>query len=335
MTSALRVAYDANGNTLSDPSGKQYSWDFENRLTQAIVPGTGTVAFKYDPFGRRIQKSSPLGTVNYLYDGRNLLEELDASSNVLARYNQGPSIDEPISELRGLATSYYQVDFLGSVTSLSNPAGALENTYTYDSFGNLTASSESVTNPLRFTAREFDPETGIYNYRFRYYDENIGRFLSEDPIGFGGGVDFYRYADGNPISANDPLGLETTVCYYPDTPVGHVGFGLPGEPFTSGFYPEDKWPSFYHPWGGLDGPGGVFPDNAPDERNKKCKVIPSSPKDDQCMFNCRRKWLSNPGDYKVATRQCTGFVRECLRECHLPAGNYNGPKPQPFFNGLP
>jgi len=50
-------AYDANGNTLSDPSGKSYSWDFENRLVQAVVPGTGTVAFKYDPFGRRIQKS--------------------------------------------------------------------------------------------------------------------------------------------------------------------------------------------------------------------------------------------------------------------------------------
>ena len=51
------MAYDANGNTLSDPSGKSYSWDFENRLVQAVVPGTGTVAFKYDPFGRRIQKS--------------------------------------------------------------------------------------------------------------------------------------------------------------------------------------------------------------------------------------------------------------------------------------
>jgi YD repeat-containing protein len=67
--------YDNNGNTLSDASGKSYTWDFENRLTQAIVPGQngGTTAFKYDPFGRRIQKSSPLGTTNYLYDGPELL----------------------------------------------------------------------------------------------------------------------------------------------------------------------------------------------------------------------------------------------------------------------
>ena len=56
--------YDANGNTLSDPSGKSHTWDFENRLVQAVVPGTngGTTTFKYDPFGRRIQKSGPLGT---------------------------------------------------------------------------------------------------------------------------------------------------------------------------------------------------------------------------------------------------------------------------------
>jgi YD repeat-containing protein len=67
--------YDANGNTLTDPSGKTYTWDFENRLTQAIVPGTGTVTFKYDPFGRRIQKSSPSATTNYLYDGNNSIED--------------------------------------------------------------------------------------------------------------------------------------------------------------------------------------------------------------------------------------------------------------------
>ncbi|HEX4921663.1 MAG TPA: RHS repeat domain-containing protein [Candidatus Bathyarchaeia archaeon] len=63
------TAYDANGNILTDASGKQYTWDFENRLTQDVVPGTGTTTFRYDPFGRRIQKSGPLGTTNYLYDG--------------------------------------------------------------------------------------------------------------------------------------------------------------------------------------------------------------------------------------------------------------------------
>jgi YD repeat-containing protein len=64
---------DANGNTLSDAQGRSYTWDFENRLVQATNPGVGTTTFKYDPFGRRIQKSGPLGTTNYLYDGDNLL----------------------------------------------------------------------------------------------------------------------------------------------------------------------------------------------------------------------------------------------------------------------
>ncbi len=75
--------YDNNGSTVTDPSGKSYTWDFENRLTQVVVPGTGTVTFKYDPFGRRIQKSSPSGTTNYLYEGPNLMEEVDSGGNVV------------------------------------------------------------------------------------------------------------------------------------------------------------------------------------------------------------------------------------------------------------
>jgi RHS repeat-associated protein len=200
--------YDANGNTLSDSSGKQYSWDFNNRLTQAIVPGVGTTTFRYDPFGRRIQKSGPLGTTNFLYDGPNLLEEVDNSGNVLARYTQDRDIDSPLSEFRGSTTSYYQADeALGSITSLSSGSGALANTYTYDSFGNLTASTGTLTNPFRYTGREFDSETGLYFYRARYFDSAAGRFISEDPIRFGGGVDFYPYVDNSPVNAVDPLGL--------------------------------------------------------------------------------------------------------------------------------
>src|SRR5580658_655869 len=132
-------AIDANGNTLSDASDKSYTWDFENRLTQAVVPSTGTVTFKYDPFGRRIQKSGPLGTTNYLYDGFNSIEELDGSGNILAKYSQGLDTDEPLSMLRSGVTSYFQADDLRSTTSLSSAAGALAKSYTYDAFGNLTA----------------------------------------------------------------------------------------------------------------------------------------------------------------------------------------------------
>jgi RHS repeat-associated protein len=201
--------YDANGNTLSDPSGKSYSWDFENRLVQAVVPGTngGTTTFRYDPFVRRIQKSGPLGTTNYLYDGGNLLEEADNSGNVLARYSEG-GIDEPFAELRSGTTTFYEQDGIDAVTSLSTSTAAMAKTYSYDAFGKLTASTGTLLNTLQYTARVFDPETGIYFYRARYYDAAAGRFLSEDPIGFvGGGLNFYDYVLGNPVLFNDPFGL--------------------------------------------------------------------------------------------------------------------------------
>ncbi len=206
-------AYDANGNTLTDPSGKQYTWDVENRLVQAVVPGTngGTTTFKYDPFGRRIYKSGPLGTTNYLYDGinskANVIDEVDNSGNILARYALTNNVDQPLAEVRGANTSYYEADVLGSVTSLSNPTAGLTNSYIYDAFGNLTTTSGTLANPFQFTGRDSDPETSLYYYRARYYAPQIGRFISEDPTQFGGGNNFFVYARNNPVRFNDPSGL--------------------------------------------------------------------------------------------------------------------------------
>jgi RHS repeat-associated protein len=81
-------------------------------------------------------------------------------------------------------------------------------TYQYDSFGKQTASSGSLTNPFQYTARELDPETSLYYYRARYYDQTAGRFLSEDPVGFNGGANFYAYVYNNPVLFVDPSGLQ-------------------------------------------------------------------------------------------------------------------------------
>ena len=137
----------------------------------------------------------------------NLLEEVDNSGNVLTRYTDTFNLDEALSEIRSGTTSYYEADGIGSTTSLSSSAAALVNTYTYDSFGKLTASTGTLTNPFQFTGREFDPETGIYQYRARYYDQTLGRFLSEDPAGFDGGRTFYSYVRNNPELLIDPTGL--------------------------------------------------------------------------------------------------------------------------------
>ncbi len=114
--------YDSNGNTRTVSGGNTYTWDFENHLTQVTLPGTaGTATFKYDPFGRRIQKAftvnSVTTTTNYIYDGANVVEEMDASGNQVARYSQGPGIDQPLSMTRGGVTSFYEADGLGSITS--------------------------------------------------------------------------------------------------------------------------------------------------------------------------------------------------------------------------
>lgn len=56
-----------------------------------------------------------------------------------------------------------------------------------------------------FTGRE-DGGSGLMYYRARYYDPVIGRFVSEDPLGFAAGVNFYNYVGGDPVNANDPMG---------------------------------------------------------------------------------------------------------------------------------
>ncbi len=216
-TSAATYAYDNNGNTVSKTTTAgttSYTWDFENRLSGVTLPGTGgTVNFKYDPFGRRIEKVAPTsGTTVYAYDGANVTAELGAGGNLLAYYTQGVGTDQPLAITETGGTYYYDPDGLGSITSLTNGSGQLATSYVYDSFGNLTASTGTIANPFQYTGREFDSETGLYSYRARYYDPNIGRFVGEDPIAFRGGVNFYIYGLNNPINLTDPSGFKTCDC---------------------------------------------------------------------------------------------------------------------------
>jgi len=204
--------YDNDGNTATkvDSTGTTtYNWDFENRMKSVTLPANGgTVTFKYDPFGRRIYKSSSSGTSVFAYDGDNLVEETNSSGTAVARYSQALNIDEPLAMLRSATTNYYEQDGVGSITSLSSGTGGLVQTYGYDSFGKQTSSSGSLTNPFQYTAREFDPETSLYYYRARHFDPTSGRFLSEDPMGFSGGEDFYSYVFNDPIYLTDPSGLQ-------------------------------------------------------------------------------------------------------------------------------
>ena len=207
--------YDANGNTLTDAAGRSYTWDFENRLAQVVVPGGPTVTFKYDPFGRRIQRVSASGIMNYLYDMGSIVAGLDGSGNVVAQYAQGTGIDEPLAMGQDNATGFYETDGLGSVTSLTNGVGTVTDKYSYGSFG-TTASAGMSANSFRYTGREWDSDTGLYYYRDRYYDPAASRFISEDPAAFDSGVNFYKYAGNRPTLLVDPQG-DSSLVYDPNT----------------------------------------------------------------------------------------------------------------------
>jgi RHS repeat-associated protein len=256
-TPTTTYTYDKNGNTSTkvDSSGTTtYAWDYENRLTSLTLPGSGgTVTYKYDPFGRRTQKVGPSGTTNYIYDGANVIEEVDGTGTVLARYSQGPGIDQPLSDVVSGVAKYYDADGLGSVTSLADISGSLTDTYTTDSFGKTTASSGTTRNPYRYTARDLDSETGLYYYRARYYDPQGGRFANEDPTGFEGGINLYSYVANNPVVRVDPTGLSfldfarssgTLRLYYADGSLAlecsAANRALGNGPWPSGWYYFDR-----------------------------------------------------------------------------------------------
>jgi YD repeat-containing protein len=133
-------------------------------MTSVTLPGTGgTVSFKYDPFGRRICKSSSIATSVYAYDGDNLIEETNAAGAVVARYSQGLNIDEPLAMLRSSATSFYNADGLGSITSLANAAGALAQTYTFGFVRKTNCFLRLTREPVPIHRRESDSETGLYS----------------------------------------------------------------------------------------------------------------------------------------------------------------------------
>jgi RHS repeat-associated protein len=202
----VSYTYDDNGNVLTktDSTGMtSYTWDFEDRLTSVNLPNASTTTLKYDPFGRRIQKG---GSV-FIYDNSRLIQESDTAGNLVARYIHGPAVDSPLAAYRGSVSEFYQTDGLGSVTSLTNTSGVVNQTYIYDSFGNISSTTGTFVQPFRYTGREFDTETGLLYYRARYYDASTGRFPSEDSARWAGsGVNFYIYSMNNPTNFRDPTG---------------------------------------------------------------------------------------------------------------------------------
>ena len=119
-------------------------------------------------------------------------------------YVHGPGIDEPL----GFGGSqYFIADGLGSIRQIVNAGGNVLNQYRYTAFGRMKQVQAAVGNTYTFTGREWDADAGLYYYRARWYDPEVGRFMSEDPIGFAGGdIDLYGYCLNDPLNFVDPQG---------------------------------------------------------------------------------------------------------------------------------
>jgi len=161
--------------------------------------------YQYDALGRRFQKTSKGQITKYFNDGWSVLFETNQAGVLGKSYVLGPRIDEILQS----AGQNYLYDGLGSVTGLANSSGAKSATYGYDVFGSLrfkSGTSANANNYL-FTGRELDPESTLYNYRNRYYNPSVGRFLTKDPIGLEGGINEYSYVENNPVNYVDAEGL--------------------------------------------------------------------------------------------------------------------------------
>ncbi len=234
---AYSLSYDGHGNLVTkqntaDPSETTtYTRDARNRLvsiTMSDAGGSSTASFKYDALGRRIERTVNQGgnpvTTQFIYDGIQMIGELQ-NGVLSATTLTGLNVDEVIArtvnisnvtQATPLQTKAYLTDALGSVFANARQDQTPETFYAYTPYGQtqtLGADPDSPQNSAQYTARENDGLIGgtnggsLYYYRARYYDPVLKRFISEDPIGLSGGMNPYAYAEGNPISATDPLGL--------------------------------------------------------------------------------------------------------------------------------
>jgi len=219
--------YDAEGNLtkkeeIATGNVTLLEWDYRNRLTSVVTyDSSGNIiksaSYTYDAFDRRIVKNvdsdgsgpAPASVESFVYDGTHIALTFDGNGNLTHRYLYGPGVDQIIADQNSSGQVLWALtDNQGTVRDVIDSNGVVLNHIQYDSFGQVTGETNpTVDFRFGYTGREFDEETGLYYYRARYYDPKVGRFISEDPIGFNGGdANLYRYVDNSPVNGTDPDG---------------------------------------------------------------------------------------------------------------------------------
>ncbi|WP_074996017.1 polymorphic toxin type 17 domain-containing protein [Streptomyces misionensis] len=225
-------------------SGKSHTWSYvwnaEDRLTEVVTPNGDRWRYAYDPLGRRISKhrvthdGSPADRVEFSWDDTRLGEQTLPDGKVIS-WDYEPDTHRPVTQtlhtrshvpegasfLSRLAeetgpesvTRFLAVitDNAGSPMELVTAQGEVvwqrRTTLWGTHVPSGTDDAESATCPLRFPGQYFDTESGLhYNY-FRYYDPEVARYVSPDPLGLDAAPDHHAYVDA-PLLLVDPLGLK-------------------------------------------------------------------------------------------------------------------------------
>jgi len=224
LTQAGTVAltYDSEGQ-LATKAGDSYSFDDAHRVTG--IAGSVSYQYKYDGSGNRLEATRNGVITRYIYDaGGNLLAEADGSNTIQKYYIYGNGLLGVVTSSGGYYC--YHFDGNGNTVALTDSSANVANKYAYAPFGAIANQQEVLSQPFKYVGKfgVISEPNGLYYMKARYYDAGVGRFISEDPTGFGGrDVNLMAYSSNNPITFIDPQG-EMTLCsqlnQLIDSPIG-------------------------------------------------------------------------------------------------------------------
>jgi len=189
--------------------------------------------FGFDPLGRCVKRWSANSNggagsnpaTYFYYDGWNLIQEGVNANSPSRVYVHGGRVDEIVASCiwSGNLWAYHHYDARGHCILLTRTDASVQEKYAYDAFGypycyNSAGTLQSVSgrpgspwgNRFLFTGREWLGEVGLYDFRARLYQPELGRFMQPDPKEFDAGdYNLYRYAHNDPVNHSDPTGLST------------------------------------------------------------------------------------------------------------------------------
>ena len=260
IAAGTALVYDAKGNLTTNSNAQVYAWDFDNRMRSAAVGGN-THNYTYDALGRRVSKDvmtaggtgqQSTSVTVFVSDGQQEVAEYAGgadSSHPSRKYVFGDYIDEPEVLVAGSAITaaryYYHQNNLYSTAVLTDQSAAVQERYAYTAYGKplfcdasgtpLAEQRSVVGNPYLFTGRRLDVETGLFYYRARYYDVDLGRFVCRDPLSYVDSNNLYMYVSDAPLSHRDPTGTRVLADYTCQADLGGHGDLAPLE------YPFNSW----------------------------------------------------------------------------------------------